>query len=51
MRANGVVQQGLGTPTELSFGNCCTHGTRGLLFGSAFTKLSRSLTLLFFAVI
>jgi hypothetical protein len=37
--------------TELSFGNCCTHGIRGLLFESAFTKLSKSRTLLFFAAI
>ena len=26
-----VVQQGLRTPTELSFGSCCTHGIRGLV--------------------
>jgi hypothetical protein len=35
MRPDGVVQQGLRTPTELSFGNCYTHGIRGLRFGSA----------------
>ena len=48
VRSVGVVQQGLRTPTELSFGNCCTHGIRGLLFGSAFTKLSRRLTTIVF---
>ena len=37
-----VVQRGLLTPTEPSFGNCCTRGIHGMVFGSAFTQLSRS---------
>ena len=44
-----VVQQGLRTPTEPSFENCCTHGIRGLVFGSAFTRRSRGRLALFFA--
>jgi hypothetical protein len=46
---NLVVQQSLRTPTEPSFGNCCTRGIRGLVFGSLFTKRSTNRTL-FFAV-
>ena len=45
-----VVQQGLRTPTELRFENCCTRGIRGLLFGSPFTRRSTKPTALFFAV-
>ena len=51
MKAALIVQQGLRTPTELSFGNCCTRGIHGLVFGSAFMKLSRSRKTLFFAVV
>jgi hypothetical protein len=51
MKAMFIVQQGLRTPTELSFGNCCTRGIHGLVFGSAFMKLSRSRKTLFFAVV
>jgi hypothetical protein len=46
-----IVQQGLRTPTEPSFKNCCTHGIRGLLFGSASTRRSRGRTASFSAVI
>ena len=45
-----VVQQGLRTPTEPRFENCCTRGIRGLLFGLPFTRRSTKLTALFFAV-
>src|SRR5207342_3549292 len=45
-----VIQQGLRTPTELRFENCCTPGIRGLLFGSPFTRRSTKPTALFFAV-
>jgi hypothetical protein len=48
--AVAVVQQGLRTPTELRFENCCTRGIRGLLFGSPFTRRSTKPTALFFAV-
>ena len=37
------------TPTEPSFENCCTHGIRGLVFGSAFTRRSRGRVTVFFA--
>ena len=38
------VQRGLLTPTELNFGNCCTRGIHGVVFGSAFMQPSRSRT-------
>jgi len=50
MRTHIVVQQRLRTPTELSFENCCTHGIRGLVFGSASTQRSTSRMALCFAV-
>ena len=50
MRTHLVVQQGLRTPTELRFENCCTRGIRGLLFGLPFTRRSTNRTALFFAV-
>ena len=50
MRASFIVQQGLRTPTEPRFENCCTRGIRGLLFGLPFTRRSTKLTALFFAV-
>jgi hypothetical protein len=46
-----VVQQGVRTPTEPSFGNFYIHGIRGLVFASAFTRRSTSLAALFFAAI
>ena len=50
VRPDAIVQQGLRTPTELRFENCCTRGIRGLLFGSPFTRRSTKPTALFFAV-
>jgi len=40
VRSEFVVQQGLRTPTGLSFENFCIDGTRGLAF--AFASMGRS---------
>ena len=49
MRAPGIVQRGLRTPTEPSFENFCINGTPGLGLVSAFTKRSTRRAALFFA--
>lgn len=51
MRSDGVVQQGLGTPTVPSFGSWCTSGIRGPVVGSPFMKQSKDPVELFSGVI
>ena len=50
-RSHFGVHRGLLTPTEPSFGNCSIRGIHSMVFGSAFTQLSRSQAALFSAVI